>query len=66
MAAPCEVFLLPWREDKQALLIVLNSGKMATETYTFLKNVYGNEGVSHVCLSLTQLRETEGHDLTEE
>jgi len=41
-------FLLPWRGDGQTLLIVSNSGKMATETYTFLKIVYGNEGVSRV------------------
>jgi len=58
MAAPCEVYLLPWREDEQTLFIVSNSGKMATETYTFLKIVYGNEGLSHVCLSLTWLRKT--------
>jgi hypothetical protein len=32
--------------------------KMVTETYTFLKIVYGNEGLSHVGLALTELRET--------
>jgi hypothetical protein len=58
MAAPCEVFLFPWRGHEQTLLIVSNSGKMAAETYTLLKIIYGNEDLSHVCMSLIQLRES--------
>lgn len=49
---PLVRFYVAMAGDEQTLLIVSNSGKMATETYTFLKIVYGNEGLSHMCACL--------------
>jgi len=64
MAAPCEVFYVAMEGGWANITFVSNCGKMAIKTYAFLNIVYGNEGLSHVCLSSTPLRETEGRDLT--